>query len=1207
MSFVKFSLRLLIILGILSYFLIAAGLLVTRYWLLPRVDQWRPDIEQAISQAVGTEVRFEHVKADWYGLNANLTITNLRVLDDQGVAQLGVPRAEATLSWRSLLAREPLFRYIEVDDVILVARRAPDGQLFVGGFEIQADDQAADANPLASPAVTWLLRQGRVNVLNTRAVWIDQQRNAVPLVLDDIDLTLDNGLLSHSLRLRVSLPSNLGGVLELAANVDALQRPLTRMVSGTPSGYVYLSLSAVTLEALQPWVDVPDMDGRFAARAWLDLQSGKLTNFSMDLAASQAVGRLPVAHTDAWRVGRFQGSASGPVATLVTGEPIASWVQKDQTRRRLAVSMSLENGYVHSPVDGMQPLWIDQVSTDFSWNRLADGALRLDVSELAFANADGLMTARGSWQSDGAHGGGVLDFSGTLARFELPTLYKYLPADVGQDVLDWLAGAFKGGNVPRASFSVKGPWADFPFTQDSTAGVFEIDGTLQDWQLDYVPVLDAGELPWPMLENLNGSLRLRNDQIAVDISAGALAMPDGQRIELSALTAELANYTGDAALHLQTQTQAQASVYLDLFEQTALKDIAPAFVQGFKGQGQWSMPMTLSLPLSDFSQTAFRGELSLNGGELAYATSPTITDITGVAVLTEKGFESEGLAGTFLGGQLQIEGGVNETLSSIQARGNLDWAQVATHTASPAVGAILQGSLPYEVTASFEDEHYEVVVKSDLKGTTIALPAPLGLGSGQSANTNVNWRGYYDNGNADRLTATIANRLSFAAVRSRANNPAAFFSGATIAIGAAKPLSGQGLRVSAQLADVDAQQWMALIDALDFGDEGSQTPLMPNLTAAELRAQSLDLYGHTFDDIDVSLQVTDARQHVVHVQSQQTKGVVQWAMSQGQLVDGYQARFDRLVFGTAEKDDDTSAQDAEPAELPPPGTLSNLPPIDLQVADLTLFGKRLGQLRLEGRNGSERHAWQIRNLEITTPHGRFSASGQCRFNENPGISLEAKLDVDNLGDFMEFVLGEKPVRNGRGGLEANIQWDGFPWRTDFAGLSGQLQLRLEEGVFDQVSSGSARVLELLSLQSLSRLLSLDLNREETFEQGFPWNTISGDFEIDSGVVRTENLMVASPVASISLTGDSSLVKETWDMRAVVRPNLDLSGAAIATGFVVNPLVGLSALIGQYVLRNPVEAALSQRYVVRGTWDAPEVSSAGNDRETEAPTRPEIVN
>ena len=99
------------------------------------------------------------------------------------------------------------------------------------------------------------------------------------------------------------------------------------------------------------------------------------------------------------------------------------------------------------------------------------------------------------------------------------------------------------------------------------------------------------------------------------------------------------------------------------------------------------------------------------------------------------------------------------------------------------------------------------------------------------------------------------------------------------------------------------------------------------------------------------------------------------------------------------------------------------------------------------------------------------------------------------------------------------------------------------------------------------------------------------------MIDTRNLGVNSTVAIISIVGGSNLVDETWQLDANVKPNLDMSGAAIATGFVVNPLVGLGALVGQYLLKIPVEKALSIDYIVTGTWDNPLINGKGNATET----------
>ena len=56
------------------------------------------------------------------------------------------------------------------------------------------------------------------------------------------------------------------------------------------------------------------------------------------------------------------------------------------------------------------------------------------------------------------------------------------------------------------------------------------------------------------------------------------------------------------------------------------------------------------------------------------------------------------------------------------------------------------------------------------------------------------------------------------------------------------------------------------------------------------------------------------------------------------------------------------------------------------------------------------------------------------------------------------------------------------------------------------------------------------------------------------------------------------------MNAVVVPKLDVSGAAIAAGVVVNPLLGVGAFLTQWLMQSPLSEAMTLRYSVDGDWN-----------------------
>src|SRR5690606_968858 len=74
-----------------------------------------------------------------------------------------------------------------------------------------------------------------------------------------------------------------------------------------------------------------------------------------------------------------------------------------------------------------------------------------------------------------------------------------------------------------------------------------------------------------------------------------------------------------------------------------------------------------------------------------------------------------------------------------------------------------------------------------------------------------------------------------------------------------------------------------------------------------------------------------------------------------------------------------------------------------------------------------------------------------------------------------------------------------------------------------------------------------------------------------------------------LEGNSNIIDETLDMQAVIVPNLDVSGAAIAAGIAINPVIGIGAFLSQWLLKNPLARAMTVRYRATGTWDDPVIT------------------
>ena len=86
-----------------GYFIFAAIILVTRYWVLPEIGRYAPEMEAQVSRAVGERVTIGSLRAHWQGLHPEVEMVDLKIHDRQGRVALSLPVVEAVIGWRSLL------------------------------------------------------------------------------------------------------------------------------------------------------------------------------------------------------------------------------------------------------------------------------------------------------------------------------------------------------------------------------------------------------------------------------------------------------------------------------------------------------------------------------------------------------------------------------------------------------------------------------------------------------------------------------------------------------------------------------------------------------------------------------------------------------------------------------------------------------------------------------------------------------------------------------------------------------------------------------------------------------------------------------------------------------------------------------------------------------------------------------------------------
>ena len=198
-SWFMVAIHALAILLTVIYFLFALLILVLRLGVLPQIEGYRPDIEQALGEALHRDVKIRHIDAYWVGWHPALTLHGLEIKDLEGRAALELDTVEAELAWDSLLTMQMSLARLEIFGPSMVIRRDPAGKISVAGVGVDqvagnlTDEQTRQLvlatrrqNEPASEgdaASDWLLAQHRILIRDASITWIDESRGAPPLEL----------------------------------------------------------------------------------------------------------------------------------------------------------------------------------------------------------------------------------------------------------------------------------------------------------------------------------------------------------------------------------------------------------------------------------------------------------------------------------------------------------------------------------------------------------------------------------------------------------------------------------------------------------------------------------------------------------------------------------------------------------------------------------------------------------------------------------------------------------------------------------------------------------------------------------------------------------------------------------------------------------------------------------------------------------------
>lgn len=809
---------------------------------------------------------------------------------------------------------------------------------------------------------------------------------------------------------------------------------------------------------------------------------------------------------------------------------------------------------------------------------------------------------------------GVLDLSGSVNRVELNGVGHFLPRDMQPDLYKWLSSGLEQGHVDDVSIRVKGDLADFPFHKKGLLDpdLFYISGKIEDACINYLPGVlhkDSSSPYWPVLSKIQGRIVFDRESLSIDAETAETAGVAVTKVK--AVVPDL--YDHQVMLNIDGLATAPAQDLLHYVSISPVQEWIANFTQDTRATGNAHLKLRLELPLLHIIDTKVLADLQLLGNDVnLIANLPVLSQMSGHLAINERGITLNGVHGSFLGGPVTVAGGSQkDNVIRIKADGQVLMDGVRKEYPQPGLIPLLartQGSFPYSALIQVKNKRTEIWVDSMLQGLALNLPAPLTKTTTDILPAHFEMTpllvapgvpGTAPGGMPERevLKLSIGKGFNARYLRQRnADNESSQLVSGGIGINAVAPVPDSGVSANLNVTSLNVDELQSLIPAsgAEKSHSDSNTSAQHGMGLAPyveidkiaVHADDVLVMGKKLDQVIFGATRNNGDWQA-NIASNQISGRLTWSHTE-QGLGNVSARLSSLIIPAGAASDMADLMQNK-------AVTTSIPGLDIEADNFELFGKKLGRVQLQAKNSKLANAagnneWLIDKLVLTNPDAILTAQGKWAGGQDslaaPLTTLSYQLDLSDAGKLLERFGYAQTIAGGKGKLSGNISWAGSPYALDIPSLTGKIRLDLKSGQFLKVEPGAAKLLAVLNMQALPRRLMLDFR--DVFSDGFAFDGITGDAQIDKGVAKTDNLKIRGVSATVLLNGLADIDHESQDLHVVVMPEINAGAASVVYALAVNPVIGVGTFLAQLFLRQPLMRAFTFEYQITGPWKEPNV-------------------
>jgi uncharacterized protein (TIGR02099 family) len=827
---------------------------------------------------------------------------------------------------------------------------------------------------------------------------------------------------------------------------------------------------------------------------------------------------------------------------------------------------------------------LDQANGQITWSKKRGNWL-INAKQLALSNPELNTTLNLSYLIGDPKKPDQMTLDMNFAKANLTSAHRYLPLGMGKEARLYLSKAFSAGTIQNGKLHISGDPNEVPFPRGNP-GDFTLSLPIVGATYSPAPLVPSNQGVWSAFSNISGLMTMQNSALSVDIDRA-----NYKQVALKNFHAEIPNVSANhLVLTANGNAQGDAPQMLEYLFASPFAKKQNKLEKNLQVTGPVNLALGIKLPLSGDADTNLDIKLDLSGNRAQWAKLPPLENLKGKIRITELNPAFEDVTANFLGGSLTIDSAPSSSGQSFNITGDVSadfikgyFLNTLRADSSPILEG-MSGRAKYEGTLNFNKSGSETNLKFDLRDWASAAPIParklMGvpmqgqltfktLGNTQSSTNRFSWSGKFGDVYSVQGEGTGDDELRYG-----------------LGIGAPATIPQEGFHLNLASGDLFLDPWIEFLGkqkkkvSATQSEDSKATPIQ---VTADIK--KLTLQNRIWQDLNLSA-VSKNSAWKLRINSPQVAGQIQYQEPNPSFFSGLvNGRLSRLnipdEIATPEQKKSVSKSKFDPGTIPS---------LDLTIDDFKWSKAQLGQIKI--KTNSTANLLKIDSLQVNNPQGSSITSGQwmgATSTQSEHSKLNIDMDIKDAGHIIAHWSSQKSIEGGKGKLNANAEWDGSPFAPQYDTLAGKASLNLEKGRLLEVNTSGAQILDVLSLQSLFRFATFDLQGSlgNIVTKGTPFNSINANFDVNSGIAQTKQFSMNLDQARVAMAGQINIPKQTQDLRVTIFPTIDATAGSLAA-FAINPIVGLGALVGQYLITNQINRNFQSDYLIQGSWEDPEV-------------------